>query len=172
MKNGYRGPLVADIPLLFETGRTADFDAVGSWRAIRRASASDHGTRRSDGEADQRIAAQWPIAAKVREADYVVSTDGTFEDTDARSRPGQPLVDLKARRLLACARCRRSARRLPAMAGVARSRLAKAPLGGGLSVFFISMAIVSGPTPPGTGVSAPATSATSVDVADEHRAAR
>ena len=38
----------------------------------------------SDVEADQRIAAQWPIAEKVRVADYVVRTDGTFEDTDAQ----------------------------------------------------------------------------------------
>ena len=26
VRNGYRGPLVADIPLLFETGRTGEFD--------------------------------------------------------------------------------------------------------------------------------------------------
>ena len=38
----------------------------------------------SDVEADQRIAAQWPIAEKVRGADYVVMTDGTFADTDAQ----------------------------------------------------------------------------------------
>ena len=35
-------------------------------------------------EADQRIAAQWPIARKVEGADYVVMTDGTFADTDAQ----------------------------------------------------------------------------------------
>ena len=28
VRNGYRGPLVADIPLLFETGWAGDFDAV------------------------------------------------------------------------------------------------------------------------------------------------
>ena len=40
------------------------------------------------------------------------------------------------------------------------------------TVFFSSIAIVSGPTPPGTGVSAPATSATvGMHVADDHRAA-
>ena len=40
------------------------------------------------------------------------------------------------------------------------------------SVFFSSIAIVSGPTPPGTGDSAPATSATSgMHVADDERAA-
>jgi dephospho-CoA kinase len=86
VKNGYRGPLVADIPLLFETGRTGDYDAVV-------VVACDPARQRArlierDGlsgvEADQRIAAQWPIADKVRSADYVVRTDGTFEDTDAQ----------------------------------------------------------------------------------------
>ena len=38
----------------------------------------------SDVEADRRIAAQWPIAEKVRVADYVVRTDGTFDETDAQ----------------------------------------------------------------------------------------
>ncbi len=40
-----------------------------------------------------------------------------------------------------------------------------------MTVFFISIALVNGPTPPGTGVSAPATVATAgIDVADEQRA--
>ena len=29
------------------------------------------------------MAAQWPIADKVRRADYVIDTSGTFEQTDA-----------------------------------------------------------------------------------------
>ena len=84
VRDGYQGPLVADIPLLFETGRTGDFDVivvVACDRALQRARLMAR-----DGlsavEADQRIAAQWAIADKVRDADYVVSTDGTFADTD------------------------------------------------------------------------------------------
>ena len=38
----------------------------------------------SEDDADRRLAAQWPIADKVRAADYVVMTDGTFGDTDAQ----------------------------------------------------------------------------------------
>lgn len=83
---GHRGPIVADIPLLFETGRTADFDVTV-------VVACDPATQRArlitrDGlsaeDADRRIAAQWPIAQKVAAADYVVRTDGTFADTDAQ----------------------------------------------------------------------------------------
>lgn len=85
-RHGYRGAIVADIPLLFETGRTGDFDVVV-------VVACDPATQRArliarDGlspeAADQRIAAQWPIARKVEAADAVVMTDGTFADTDAQ----------------------------------------------------------------------------------------
>lgn len=94
VSNGYRGPLVADIPLLFETGRTGDFDAVvvvACDPARQRARLIERDGLAED-EADRRIAAQWPIADKVRDADYVVSTDGTFEDTDAQ-------VDMLVRQL-------------------------------------------------------------------------
>ena len=86
VRNGYRGPLVADIPLLFETGRTGDFDVVV-------VVACDPAKQRarliardglSDVEADRRIAAQLPIAEKVGAADYVISTDGTPGDTDTQ----------------------------------------------------------------------------------------
>jgi dephospho-CoA kinase len=86
VKNGYRGPLIADIPLLFETGRTADFDAivvVACDAARQRARLMDRDGLSGE-EADRRIAAQWPISHKVRGADYVVRTDGTFADTDAQ----------------------------------------------------------------------------------------
>lgn len=94
---GHRGPLVADIPLLFETGRTGDFDVVV-------VVACDPATQRarlmtrdglSDADADRRIAAQWPIATKVEAADYVIRTDGTFADTDAQV---EALVDALRRR--------------------------------------------------------------------------
>jgi dephospho-CoA kinase len=35
-------------------------------------------------DAEQRIAAQWPIEEKIRRADYVIDTSGTFSDTDAQ----------------------------------------------------------------------------------------
>jgi len=75
---------IADIPLLFEVKREVGFDAVV-------VAACDARTQRarlrardglSEEEADRRLAAQWPIDEKVRLADYVVRTDGTFEDTE------------------------------------------------------------------------------------------
>lgn len=84
--DGYRGPLVADIPLLFETGRTGDFDTivvVACDPARQRARLIERDGLSGEA-ADQRLAAQWPIADKVRGADYVVKTDGTFADTDAQ----------------------------------------------------------------------------------------
>ncbi len=84
--NGYRGPMVADIPLLFETGRAADFDAVVvvACDPARQRSRLIERDGLSPEEAEQRLAAQWPIAQKVRGADYVISTDGTFADTDTQ----------------------------------------------------------------------------------------
>lgn len=75
---------IADIPLLFETGHDYDFDAV-----IVAACDPDEQLRRltaRDGlpieAARARLAAQWPIAEKVRRADYVIRTDGSHADTD------------------------------------------------------------------------------------------
>ena len=77
---------VADIPLLYETGRDSDFDAVivtacNPDTQLRRVMARDGLTIE---EARARIAAQLPIADKVRRADYVITTDGSFEHTDAQ----------------------------------------------------------------------------------------
>lgn len=75
---------VAEIPLLFETGRQADFDAVV-------VVACDPATQRqrlrtrsglSAEEADRRIGAQWPMASKVAGAHFVVRTDGTLAETE------------------------------------------------------------------------------------------
>lgn len=86
--SGYRGPAIVEIPLVFETGRTGDFDLVV-------VVACDPATQRErvmarDGlsgpEADKRIGSQWPIDRKVRAADHVIRTDGTFEDTDTQVR--------------------------------------------------------------------------------------
>jgi dephospho-CoA kinase len=75
---------VADIPLLYEVGRDRDFDAVivaacgpeAQLARLMRRDAID------EAEARQRIAAQLPIADKVARADFVITTDGTIEETD------------------------------------------------------------------------------------------
>jgi dephospho-CoA kinase len=77
---------IADIPLLFETGRDREFDRVIVCACppevqIRRVMARDGS---SEPEARARLAAQWPIAQKVAKADYVIRTDGTFEETDGQ----------------------------------------------------------------------------------------
>ena len=75
---------IADIPLLYEVGRDRDFEAV-----IVAATRPETQLRRiverdgiSETEAQQRLAAQLPIDEKVRRADYVIWTDGSFEDTN------------------------------------------------------------------------------------------
>ena len=75
---------VADIPLLFETGRAADFDRVvvvacSREEQRRRLIARDGLTA---AEADARLAAQWPIERKVASAHHVIWTTGTFAETD------------------------------------------------------------------------------------------
>lgn len=79
---------LADIPLLYETGRDRDFEAVivvacdpdaQVWRVIDR----DNLTER---EARQRIAAQLPISDKIARADYVIRTDGSHDRTDEQVR--------------------------------------------------------------------------------------
>jgi dephospho-CoA kinase len=79
------GVAVADIPLLYETNRAADFDAVivaacPPEMQLARVMARD-GV--SEASARRRIAAQLPIGEKVRQAHYVIDTSGTFEQTDA-----------------------------------------------------------------------------------------
>lgn len=77
---------IADIPLLYEVGRAHDFDAVivaacDLDTQVRRVMKRD---RVSEADARQRIAAQLPIDQKIRRADHVIRTDGTYEDTDRR----------------------------------------------------------------------------------------
>lgn len=76
---------VADIPLLYETGREGEFDVVvvaacqpeqQLARLIARSGLSEAAAR-------ARIAAQWPIAKKVALADYVIDTSGTLAETEA-----------------------------------------------------------------------------------------
>jgi dephospho-CoA kinase len=75
---------IADIPLLFEAGREVDFDQVivvacEPGAQLQRLMARDG---LSEEEARARIAAQWPLGDKVAKADYVIRTDGTFDDTN------------------------------------------------------------------------------------------
>jgi dephospho-CoA kinase len=74
---------IADIPLLFETSRDADFDAVvvaacrpdqQLARLMTRDGLDEHGARR-------RIAAQWPIGEKARRATLVIDTSETMDET-------------------------------------------------------------------------------------------
>jgi dephospho-CoA kinase len=74
---------VADIPLLFETGREKAFDAVvvaacSPDEQLRRVMARDGLT---EAEARARLDAQWPLVEKISRADFVVWTTGTFEET-------------------------------------------------------------------------------------------
>ncbi|MGH9314386.1 MAG: dephospho-CoA kinase [Vicinamibacterales bacterium] len=75
---------IADIPLLYETARERDFD-----RVIVVACAPETQLARlverdglSQEEARKRIVAQMPIEAKVTRATYVITTDGSYADTD------------------------------------------------------------------------------------------
>lgn len=79
---------IADIPLLFETGHEHEFDKV-----IVAACSPEEQLRRlvvrnrlDEAEARNRLAAQWPIAEKVRRADYVIWTGDSFSETDAAVR--------------------------------------------------------------------------------------
>src|SRR4029434_2939698 len=87
---------VADIPLLFESQREGDFDTVivtacEPETQLRRLRARDGLRERG---ARQRIAAQWALEKKIANADYVIRTDGTFDETNRQ-------VDAVASRLRA-----------------------------------------------------------------------
>lgn len=75
---------MADIPLLYETDHSAAFD-----RVVVAACPPELQVRRlvvrnglSEVEAARRLAAQWPIAEKVKAADFVIDTSGSLEETD------------------------------------------------------------------------------------------
>ena len=79
---------VADIPLLYETNRAADFDVVvvaacPPEMQVARVMARDGAT---EAAVRQRMAAQMPIGEKVRRADYIIDTSGSFADTDQAVR--------------------------------------------------------------------------------------
>ena len=74
---------LVDVPLLFETGSETTFDKV-----IVTACAPETQLARlvgrglSETAARQRLAAQWPSDKRVARADFVVNTDGTFDETN------------------------------------------------------------------------------------------
>jgi dephospho-CoA kinase len=73
---------LADIPLLYETGRHAGFDKViVTWcrEDLQLARVVARGF--TEPEALQRMAAQLPSAEKAKRADYVIDTSGPKEDT-------------------------------------------------------------------------------------------
>lgn len=75
---------VVGIPLLFETGRDHEFDCVivtacGPERQRERVMARDGVT---EAAAQRRIEAQLPTAFKLARADFVIRTDGAFDDSD------------------------------------------------------------------------------------------
>ena len=74
---------VADIPLLYETGRDGEFDRVivvacAPETQVARVVARDGLT---EAEARQRLAAQLPIADKTARTRLVITTDGSFDET-------------------------------------------------------------------------------------------
>jgi dephospho-CoA kinase len=75
---------IADIPLLFETGREQEFDVVivaacSPEEQLRRVMSRDGLSAEA---ARQRIAAQLPIDDKLRRADHIIWTTGSLEETD------------------------------------------------------------------------------------------
>jgi dephospho-CoA kinase len=78
---------IADIPLLFETGRASDFDRVvvvtcTPEQQLDRLMRRNH---LSGADARARIAAQAPLAGKVAKAHFVIDTSGRVEDTAERT---------------------------------------------------------------------------------------
>ena len=77
--------VVVDIPLLYETGRAAEFSCVIA-TVCSPAMQLDRLLARglSPDAAAQRLAAQLPAEDKARRADYVIRTEGSFQETAAQ----------------------------------------------------------------------------------------
>src|SRR4029077_14043319 len=77
--------VIADIPLLYETGHSSDFDRVVVTvcpREMQIRRLKERGL--SQGEAEQRLAAQMSADEKALRADYIIQTDDTIESTNAQ----------------------------------------------------------------------------------------
>jgi len=76
---------VVDVPLLYETGAEKHFDRVIVTACSPEAQLARLRERGlAEDAARQRLAAQWPAERKTSRADFVVNTDGTFEETTAQ----------------------------------------------------------------------------------------
>jgi len=90
---------IVDIPLLYETGRDRDFDRVivtscPRSQQIARVVERDGLTT---AQAEARIDSQLPTDDKVRRADFVIDTGGTFGDTNRQvDRVVEKLLELSA----------------------------------------------------------------------------
>lgn len=90
---------IVDIPLLYETGRDCDFDRVIVTSCPRSQQVARVVERDglTPGQADARIDAQLPTDDKVRRADFVIDTGGTFGDTNRQvDRIVERLLELSA----------------------------------------------------------------------------
>lgn len=74
---------IVDIPLLYETGRAGDFQMVIATTCApetQRTRLAQRGL--NPVEIERRLSAQLPAADKAARADYVITTDGSFEETN------------------------------------------------------------------------------------------
>lgn len=77
---------LADIPLLFETGAEAHFDAtvvVAASEEVQRRRLADRGI--SDETAVAMLRSQWPLASKIEQATFVAWNDGTRDNLSTQS---------------------------------------------------------------------------------------
>jgi dephospho-CoA kinase len=99
LADGGESLAVVDIPLLYETGRDRDFDRVIVTSCPRSQQVARIVERDglTPGDAEARIDAQWPTDEKVRRADFVVDTGGTFGDSNRQiDRIVERLLELSA----------------------------------------------------------------------------
>jgi dephospho-CoA kinase len=76
---------VADIPLLYETGRASDFHRViATTCSVQTQLARLAARGLNQVQASQRLAAQWTAAEKAARAHHVIDTEGTFDDTNVQ----------------------------------------------------------------------------------------
>lgn len=77
---------VADIPLLFETGREKEFATIVVVACPRDMQLERIMERNklSREDAERRLNAQLPIDHKVKKATHIIRTDGTFDETNAQ----------------------------------------------------------------------------------------
>jgi dephospho-CoA kinase len=82
---GHSPIAIADIPLLYETRHSSDFDRVIATvcpRSVQITRLRERGL--SETEAEQRLAAQMSADEKALRADYIIQTDDTIESTNAQ----------------------------------------------------------------------------------------